>query len=157
MSDQYLPQGDVRLLDHPVAQRLLHSSELARIAYIAPNGTPRIDPMLFSWNGQELLIFTSHTSRKVAYLREKPDVAIVIDVNAATPESVQIRGKADITIIQGLPPEFLDTHRRYGGDAQVAAVRAQMEGRVESMARIAVRPAWVGVLDFQTRLPAVVA
>ncbi|MER5334261.1 hypothetical protein [Micromonospora sp. NPDC002717] len=42
-----LPQGDVRLLDHPVARRLLASTELARVAHVAPDGTPRMLPMLF--------------------------------------------------------------------------------------------------------------
>ncbi|MEU5949154.1 hypothetical protein ABZ793_26830 [Micromonospora sp. NPDC047465] len=42
-----LPQGAVRLLDHPVARRLLASTELARVASVAPDGTPRVLPMLF--------------------------------------------------------------------------------------------------------------
>jgi hypothetical protein len=36
-----LPQGDVGLLDSAVAQRLLVSTELARLAYVAGDGTPR--------------------------------------------------------------------------------------------------------------------
>lgn len=39
-----LPQGDVRLLGTDVAQRLLSSAELARMAYVARDGTPRASP-----------------------------------------------------------------------------------------------------------------
>lgn len=37
-----LPQGDVRLLDTDSAQGLLASTELARVAYVAADGTPRV-------------------------------------------------------------------------------------------------------------------
>lgn len=38
--DLDLPQGDVRLLDSPIAQRLLGSAALARFAYVARDGCP---------------------------------------------------------------------------------------------------------------------
>jgi dihydroflavonol-4-reductase len=42
-----LPQGDLRLLESDVAQRLLASTIPARVAYIARNGTPRVVPTWF--------------------------------------------------------------------------------------------------------------
>ena len=36
-----LPQGDLRLLDTPLAHRLLGSTSPARMAYTGPDGTPR--------------------------------------------------------------------------------------------------------------------
>ena len=50
-----LPQGDVRLLDSEPAQQLLNSTELARVAYVAGDDTPRVLPMLFHWTGEELV------------------------------------------------------------------------------------------------------
>jgi len=46
--DTHLVQGDVALLEHETAQRLLGSTELARLAYTALDGTPRVLPMLFT-------------------------------------------------------------------------------------------------------------
>ena len=53
-----LPQGDLGLLDPDVAERLLASTELARLAYVATDGTPRVVPMLFHWNGTEIVVST---------------------------------------------------------------------------------------------------
>ena len=53
-----LPQGDLRLLDGAVAQRLLAASISARYAYTASDGTPRIVPSWFHWTGDELVMPT---------------------------------------------------------------------------------------------------
>lgn len=148
-----LPQGDVRLLETEVAQRLLRSTELARLAYVASDGTPRVFPMLFHWTGTELVLATFAGARKIAALRARPDVAVTIDTPATPPEVLLLRGLATVTDVDGLVPEYLQAHRRYGGDEQVEAVRAQHDHPDTRMARIAVRPSWVGVLDFQTRFP----
>ena len=44
-----------------------------------------------------------------------------------------------------------------GAGANAAAWTEQVAQMVPRMARIAVRPAWVGILDFQTRFPAALA
>lgn len=148
-----LPQGDVELLNSEVAQRLLNSTELARLAYVAADGTPRVFPMMFHWSGTEIVFATFAGARKIAALRAKPDVAITIDAPSTPPEVLLIRGRAAVTDVAGLVPEYLAAHRRYGGEEQVAAVRAEHDHPDTVMARIAVRPAWVGVLDFQARFP----
>ncbi|KAA2256006.1 pyridoxamine 5'-phosphate oxidase [Solihabitans fulvus] len=148
-----LPQGDVRLLDSDVAQRLLVSKELARMAYVAADGTPRVFPMLFHWTGAELVMATFAGARKIAALRAKPDVAIIIDVASTPPETLLIRGRASVTDVDGIVPEYALAHRRYGGEEQAAATLAAIDHPGTRMARIAVVPTWVGVLDFQTRLP----
>jgi hypothetical protein len=87
-----LPQGDLGLLETDLAQRLLASTELARVAYVAKDGTPRVFPMLFHWTGSEVVLPT-FGGLKVNALRARPDIAITID-DAATPPSVLlIRGK----------------------------------------------------------------
>jgi hypothetical protein len=47
-------QGDVSLLDDPVAQQLLRSTIPARLAYNWFDGTPRVVPMWFHWDGKEI-------------------------------------------------------------------------------------------------------
>ena len=49
-------QGSLKLLDDPTAVRLLGSTALARLAYNAKDGTPRVVPMLFAWTGQEVVL-----------------------------------------------------------------------------------------------------
>lgn len=148
-----LPQGDVRLLNSEVAERLLVSTELARLAYVAADGTPRLFPMLFHWTGTEVVLATFAGARKIASLRAKPDVAITIDAASTPPEVLLLRGRVSVTDVDGLVPEYLEAHRRYGGDEQVAGVLAEHDHPGTRMARIALRPDWVGVLDFRTRFP----
>jgi hypothetical protein len=147
-----LPQGDVGLLASNVAQRLLVSTELARVAYVAADGTPRVFPMLFHWTGTEVVLST-FGGLKIRALRAKPDIAITIDAATTPPEALLIRGRAVVTDVEGVVPEYALALRRYGGDEQGAAKVAEVDHPGVKMARIAVRPTWVGVLDFQTRLP----
>jgi len=51
-------QGDLALLDDPVAQELLRAPLPARLAYVWPDGTPRVVPIGFHWDGQDLVIGT---------------------------------------------------------------------------------------------------
>lgn len=67
-----LPQGDVGLLDTDLARRLLASTELARLAYVAHDGTPRVFPMLFHWAGRRSSSRRSPGSRKIAALGAPP-------------------------------------------------------------------------------------
>jgi hypothetical protein len=55
--------------------------------------------------------------------------------------------------MDGVPPEYADAARRYLGDDDGNAYVTGVDQPGTRMARIAVRPAWVGVIDFQTRLP----
>jgi general stress protein 26 len=151
-----LPQGDVRLLEHPVAQDLLVSTELARLAYQAKDGTPRVIPMLFSWTGEELVFGAYATSSKLHSLRANPAVAVTIDRAGPPPEVLLLRGQAQLGEPGGIVAEYADAHRRYYGDAQGEATVAEMTRAGIRMVRIAIRPTWVGVLDFQTRLPGAV-
>jgi hypothetical protein len=148
-----VPQGDVRLLDTDVARRLLASTELARLAYVAADGTPRVMPMLFHWTGEELVMSTFAGARKIAALRARPDVAITIDTAGVPPEVLLLRGRVTVTDVEGIVPEYALAQRRYYGDEQAAASLAEVDRPGTRMARIALRPSWAGVIDFQTRFP----
>lgn len=148
-----LQQGDVRLLDSDIAQGLLASTELARVAYVAADGTPRVFPMLFHWTGQEVVLSTFVPARKIAALRARPEVAITIDAVGTPPRALLIRGCAQVTDVEGIVPEYALAMRRYAGEEQGAAQVAAVDRPGVRMARIALRPVWVGVLDFQTRFP----
>ena len=156
-----IPQGDLRLLDTDMAQRLLGSTIPARLAYVATDGTPRVVPTWFEWSGEEIVMATylagpaagiRHPAARVAALRANPTVALTIDTETSPPQSVTIRGRAEIDEVDGLAPEYVSAAHRYLGDA-AAAMLAGMDQPGTVQARIAVRPTWVGVLDFAERLP----
>jgi hypothetical protein len=155
-----LEQGDLRLLDSDLAKRLLDSTIPARYAYTALDGTPRIVASWFTWTGEELVMPTfisaphvSHAAYRVRALRANPDIAVTVDTDTFPPEVLSIRGKAEITEIDGIVPEYAQAAHRYLGSEQATAYLAQIDHPSTRMARIAVRPTWVGLLDFETRLP----
>jgi hypothetical protein len=155
-----LEQGDLRLLETDVAQRLLASTLPARYAWTAADGTPRVVPSWFAWTGDELVMPTfisaphvRHAAFRLRALRAKPDVAVSIDTESFPPEALTIRGRASITEVDGVVPEYADAARRYMGEAEATAYLAQLDDPSTRMARIAVAPAWVGLVDFRTRMP----
>jgi hypothetical protein len=155
-----LAQGDLRLLGSDVARRLLASNLPARYAYTALDGTPRVVASWFQWTGDELVMPTfvsaphiRHPAYRLRALRANPDVAVTIDTETFPPEVLSIRGKASLTEVDGIVPEYALAARRYLGEEEATAYLAQIDHPSTRMVRIAVRPSWVGVLDFQTRLP----
>ena len=148
-----LPQGHPGLITCETAQRLLASRELARLAYTAADGTPRVFPMLFHWTGEEIVFGTFAGARKIAALRARPDVAITIDAATAPPQVLLLRGRAEVTDVDGIVPEYALAQIRYQGEEAGRAAVAEVDRPGVRMARIAVRPTWVGVLDFTTRFP----
>ncbi|MGI5323656.1 pyridoxamine 5'-phosphate oxidase family protein [Actinomadura nitritigenes] len=159
------PQGDVRLLETETAQRLLRSTIPARLAYTAPDGTPRVVSTWFAWTGDEVVMSAYlhcpplgmlRPAHRMRALRERPDVALTIDTEPQPPDVLLLRGRVSITEVQGIVPEQAEAARRYLGEKGGAAYVAQASHPETRMARIALRPTWVGVLDFQIRLPAIV-
>jgi hypothetical protein len=160
MMARELEQGDPRLLESDVAKRLLGSSLPARCAYTSTDGTPRVVPSWFHWTGDEIVMPTfisaphvRHAAYRVRDLRANPHVAISIDTDQFPPEVLSMRGKASITDVAGVAPEYALAAHRYMGPEQATAYLEQIDQPGTRMARIAVRPTWVGLIDFQTRLP----
>jgi hypothetical protein len=61
--------------------------------------------------------------------------------------------RAAVTEVDGVVPEYAQAARRYMGEEAAAEYITQLDRPGTRMARIAVRPTWVGIIDFQTRLP----
>lgn len=149
-----LRQGDLGLLDTDVAQRLLYADIPARLAYVAPDGTPRVLPINFLWTGDEIVMAGFKPSHKARALRANPAVAITIDTPSTPPEVLLVRGSAELTEVDGVVPEYETMMRRGMPADQADAYFGELHRRGTPMERIAVRPAWVGVVDFQDRFPA---
>lgn len=90
---------------------------------------------------------------RLAALRARPEVAVTIDTEQFPPEVLLLRGRAAVSEVDGVVPEYALAARRYLGEAAAADYLAQIDQPGTRMARIAVRPSWVGLLDFQTRVP----
>lgn len=146
-------QGDLSLLEHPVARELLESTHLARLAYIASDGSPRVVPIWFHWTGSELVVAGWPTAPKVRALSPSGRVAVTIDSEGSENHALLIRGTATPEIVDGVPTEYRAAAARYLGEEGGAGWVADMEKMFPQMARIPIRPEWVGVIDFEERFP----
>jgi len=153
---------DLSLLNDPVAQGLLQSRIPARMAYVWPDGTPRVIPIGFHWDGHVLVFATPPNAPKSHVLRDGAKVAITIDTDAMPYKVLSIRGTAKVSLVDGMVPEYVLMSKRVmgeeGGSAWVAQVsqmlqHPKMGGK---MVRIAVTPEWVNILDFQQRFPSAI-
>lgn len=150
-------QGDLGLLQHPASQELLHSKIPARMAYVWTDGTPRVVPIWFHWNGREIVMATPPKAPKLKALAKNPKVSLTIDDNTFPHKVLLIRGSARLERVEGIVPEYAAAAERYF-DAELAkGWLAQLRTLVSSMVRITVTPEWVGLLDFQTRFPSALA
>jgi Pyridoxamine 5'-phosphate oxidase len=142
-------------LNHPVAQQLLHHPGPARLAYAGRDGFPRVIPIGFYWDGEQLFLCTAVTAPKVQALRARPNVALTIDTDDAPQKALLIRGVAEIEIVDGVPPEYLAASAKSMGTAELQAFEAQVRSTYPEMARISITPAWARCYDFGAgRLPA---
>ena len=149
-------QGDIALLDEPIAQELLQSTIPARFAYVWHDGTPRVIPIWFHWNGKQIVLGTPLTAPKMKALSKNPKVALTIDTNTWPHKVLQIRGTAKIETVDGVVPEYAAAAQRYFGAAQGQAWVEQVKKMFPRMARISVSPDWVSIIDFEKRFPSAI-
>jgi len=150
-------QGDLGLLQHPAAKDLLASKIPARLAYIATDGTPRVIPIWFHWNGHDFILGTPPKAPKVKALAKNPRISLTIDDNVFPHKVLLVRGTARLESVEGVVPEYALAAERYFGPEQGKAWVAQLEQMVSSMVRVTITPDWIGLLDFQTRFPSALA
>ena len=146
-------QGDLSLLEHPAAKELLASKIPARMAYISTDGTPRVIPIWFHWNGSEFVMGTPPKAPKLKALAKNPKVALTIDDNTFPHKVLMIRGTARTEPVQGVVPEYAKCADRYFEPEQAKAWLGQVAALLPSMVRVTIKPEWVGLMDFQTRFP----
>jgi hypothetical protein len=94
-----------------------------------------------------------HAPGRLRALRANPNVAVTIDTETFPPEVLTMRGRVEISEVEGVPAEYAAAARRYLGEEAASAYLEQIDQPGTRMARIDLRPSWVGVHDFQSRLP----
>lgn len=150
-------QGDLALLQHPVSQELLHSKIPARLAYVWTDGTPRVVPIWFHWNGAQIVLATPPRAPKLKALARNPKVSLTIDDNTFPHKVLLVRGTARLETVDGIVPEYAAAAERYFGREQGQAWMNHLRTLCQTMVRITITPEWVGLLDFQTRFPSALA
>lgn len=154
---QRVQQGDLSLLQYPASQELLHSKIPARLAYVSTDGTPRVVPIWFHWNGRDIVMATPPKAPKLKALAKNPKVALTIDDNTFPHKVLLIRGTARLEPVAGVVPEYAAAAERYFDPQLAQTWLSQLRTLISSMVRITVTPEWVGLLDFETRFPSALA
>ncbi|MFO1400100.1 MAG: pyridoxamine 5'-phosphate oxidase family protein [Steroidobacteraceae bacterium] len=148
--------SDLTLIDDPIAQELLRSTIPARLAYVWRDGSPRVVPLWFHWNGAEFVLGSPLEAPKVRMLSTGAKVALTIDSTTWPYKALQVRGTARVETVAGVVPEYREAAARYLGAEPGRMWIEQVKALFSHMARIAVRPEWVGIMDFERRFPSAI-
>src|SRR5688572_10884152 len=151
------PHEVAEVLNRPTSQELL-ARDLNRLAFVARDGTPRMIPIGFTWNGSEIVMSTPRNAPKLRALGENPMVALTIDTEVHPPKILLVRGRAELDFVDGIPDEYLKATSTY---TMTPEQRVEWEAEVHSlyhdgMVRIVVTPTWAKLIDFETTLPSAV-
>ena len=105
-----MPMDEIaEVLNRPLSRELL-DRPLTRLAYVAKDGTPRVIPIAFVWNGAEVVVVTPTNAPKLASLRANPAVALTIDTEDHPPKILLMRGQAELDVVDGIPDEYLQAN-----------------------------------------------
>ena len=148
-----MEKGDLNLLNDPLSQELLNSDIPLRLGYLGRDGTTRVTPILFHWNGDHIVLGTPMNSPKISAISQNPRVTVTIDGNTWPYKALQIRGIADMETVDGLVPEYMLAAKRYMGEEAAQAWIEQARVLFPQMVRIAIQPEWVSLIDFNKRFP----
>jgi Pyridoxamine 5'-phosphate oxidase len=152
-------QGNVALLNDPVAQQLLSAPIPGQLAYTWTDGTPRVLPIGFHWDGRHIVMCTPPDAPKMKALARQPKVALTINSYEFPYKVLYVRGTVAIEKADSMIPEYVTMAKRClgeeGGEAWLTNVHAMLPA-MGGMARLALTPEWVGILDFEQRFPSAV-
>jgi hypothetical protein len=149
-------QGDLALLNDPIAQRLLQAPIPAQLAYSWTDGSPRGVPIGFHWDGRQVVLGTGPGAPKIKALRDGVRVALTINTYEYPWKTLYLRGSVSIAHSDSVLPEYAAMARRMMGEEGGAAWLAQVEQMLPAMGgmvRVAITPEWVGIIDFEQRFP----
>ena len=132
-------QGDLALLEDPVAKRLLQPPVPARLAYMWTDGPPR-GPIGFHWNGKEVVLETPPDAPKLKKVKDGTTVALSMDTTTPPYKVLQIRGSVRIDVVEGIAPEYEAMTIRSLGEEQGRAWLETLRPLSPRMARLFVTP-----------------
>ena len=133
----------MNVLGDPLAQELLHSPLVARLGYIGRDGSPRVVPVGYVWNGTSFIVCTAVAAPKVRALAESPQVAYAtIDTDSFPPHILLVRGGGAGQIVDGVPDRVSSKHvpRKECRQINGPTFEDQVHGLYPQMARITIQP-----------------
>lgn len=148
-------QGSLELLQDPVAQELLCGPYPAHLTYLWKDGTPRVIPIAFHWNGQEIIMASADSAPKNEVI-DGQKVTLVIDTSTYPFKVLTIRGTARLEKVPGPPEEYaLACEQLMGKEGAAAWFQGlgPMLPKIKYFGKVVVTPEWVRVTDFETRFP----
>ena len=134
-------------------RQLIERTPLMRLAYTAPDGSPRVIPSGYVVRDAKLIFGTIPTSAKIKALRADPRVAVTIDEGGMPPCALLLRGTAEIEIVDGVTEDYLETGRRGMTAEQYESWEQGVRAMYDSMAMVTITPTWVKLLDFERTMP----
>jgi Pyridoxamine 5'-phosphate oxidase len=117
------------------------------------DGSPRVVPIWFHWNGQNIVMASPPKAPKLKALARNPKVAITIDNNEFPHKVLLVRGTSRLEPVRGIVPEYILAADRYFDPETKKMWLDQLASMIDSMVRITVTPEWIGLLDFEQRFP----
>lgn len=146
-------QGSINLLQDEVAQKLLHSTNMACLGYNWTDGTPRVTPIWFHWNGQQVVMGSPPGAPKLHALKSGDRVAVTIEDHNWPYKVLYLRGTIALETVDGIVPEYILAAERYMGAENAKGWVDQVKGMYTQMYRLSFTPDWAGIIDMETRFP----
>jgi Pyridoxamine 5'-phosphate oxidase len=140
-------------LAKPFAQQVLREVPTLSLSYVGRDGGPRGIPIAYLWDGDRFRMWTIPGSAKVAALRADQRVALSVDVRGFPPKLLLVRGRAELTDVDGVPDGYLEASHRTMPREGWSEFDAQVRALYESMVALTVSPTWARMIDFETTLP----
>ncbi len=136
---------------------MLRDEPLLRLSYSALDGSPRVIPVSFLFDGTSILVWTIPGSAKVHALAADPRVAMTIDtIGTPPPRALLIRGNAALETVDGIPDGYLEASHRTMPREAWDGFDEQVRGLYEQMTVLTITPTWAKMLDFETTAPSAV-
>lgn len=153
MSQQSMSSDEIRqCFADPIARELLGTA-VARLAYSARDGSPRVIPIGFAFDEDRIHMYSDPTAPKYKALAGDPRVALTIDTPGSPQRVLLVRGVASVDVDPKYIDDYLDECRRHVDSEAWSGFEAGVRGLYRTMGRITVTPHWVKILDFEQRLP----
>lgn len=106
----------------------------------ALDGTPRVSPIAFHFDGSRFVLGTIDFSAKVRAIQANPAVALTVDTDDQPPLVLMVRGTAEVSFVDGVLPEYLEANRKMFSAAAFPAFEAEVRRLYDRMARIDITP-----------------
>ena len=135
---------------------MLREVPTLQLSYVARDGGPRGIPIAYLWDGARFRMWTVPGSAKVAALRADPRVSLAVDVRDFPPTLLLVRGRAELTDVEGVPDGYLEASHRTMAPEGWEEFDSQVRALYERMVAVVVTPDWAKLIDFETTVPSAV-